>query len=203
MKNYGIQSIRNVGLFGHQGVGKTSLAEALLYVSGAIDRLGRTDDGTATCDFDPEEQKRHISINVALAPCEWHDTKINIVDVPGYLDFQSEVRSAPCVVESAILVTPAQGEPEVGFDIAWDLAAERNLPRAVFVNKMDRENADYAQVVQTLRARYGNSIAPLQLPIGSADQFTGVIDVVEMKAFVGTGKDVECSEIPSECMDEA
>src|SRR5579871_5060152 len=109
MKSYGIGSIRNVGLFGHQGSGKTSLAEALLYVSGEIDRLGRTDDGTAACDFDPEEQKRRISINVALAPCEWHDTKINIVDVPGYLDFQGEVKSALAAIEAAILVTPAQG----------------------------------------------------------------------------------------------
>jgi len=203
MKSYGIKAIRNVGLFGHQGVGKTSLAEALLYVSGAIDRLGRPDDGTATCDFDSEEQRRHISINVALAPCEWHDTKINIVDVPGYLDFQSEVQSALAVVESAILVTPAQGEPEVGFEIAWDLAAERNLPRAVFVSKMHRENADYPQVVQWLRARYGNSIAPFQLPIGQTDKFVGVIDLVEMKAFVGAGKNVECQEIPPDLMDEA
>jgi elongation factor G len=203
MKSYGIKSIRNVGLFGHQGVGKTSLADALLYVSGAIDRLGRTDDGTTTCDFDPEEQKRRISINVGLAPCEWHEHKINIVDVPGYLDFQGEIKSALCVVEAAILITPAQGDPEVGFEYAWDLAAEQNLPRAVFVNKMDRENADYQQVVQTLRARYGNAIAPLQLPIGSAEQFRGVIDLVEMKAFIGTGKEVECSEIPPDCLDEA
>ncbi len=203
MKSYGIREIRNVGLFGHQGVGKTSLAEALLYVSGEIDRLGRTDDGTSTCDFDPEEQRRRISINVALAPCEWHGAKINIVDVPGYLDFQGEVQSALSVVEAAILVTPAQGEPEVGFENAWDLATERNLPRAVFVNKMDRENADFALVLQTLRSRYGNIIAPFQLPIGSAEKFVGVIDLVEMKAFVGTGKDVECSEIPPECMAEA
>ncbi|HZO91424.1 MAG TPA: elongation factor G [Chthonomonadaceae bacterium] len=203
MKSYAIKAIRNVGLFGHQGAGKTSLAEALLFTSGALDRLGRTDDGTAACDFDPEEQRRHISINAALAPCEWHDTKINFVDVPGYLDFQSEVRSTLRVVEAAILVTPAQGEPEVGFEIAWDLAAERNLPRAVFVNKMDRENADYAQVVQALRARYGNSIAPLQIPIGSAEAFKGVVDLVEMKAFIGSGKNVECSEIPAECLEEA
>ena len=203
MKTYGVREIRNVGLFGHQGVGKTSLAEALLYVSGEIDRLGRTDDGTATCDFDPEEQRRHISINVALAPCEWHGAKINIVDAPGYLDFHGEVQSALNVVEAAILVTPAQGELEVGFENAWDLAADRNLPRAVFVNKMDRENADYAHIVQTLRARYGNMIAPFQLPIGSAEKFIGVIDLVEMKAFIGTGKDVECSEIPAECLAEA
>src|SRR5579872_1529542 len=203
MKSYGIQSIRNVGLFGHQGVGKTSLADALLYVSGAIDRLGRTDDGTTTSDFDPEEQKRRISINVAVAPCEWHDTKINIVDVPGYLDFQGEVKSALAVVEAAILVTPAQGEPEVGFENAWELAAESSLPRAVYVNKMDRENADFANVVQALRSRYGNCIAPIQLPIGSADKFSGVVDLLEMKAFIGTGKDVQCSEIPADCQAEA
>ncbi|HZP83612.1 MAG TPA: elongation factor G [Chthonomonadaceae bacterium] len=203
MKTYGIKAIRNVGLFGHQGVGKTSLAEALLFTSGAIDRLGRTDDGTATSDFDPEEQKRHISINAALAPCEWHDTKVNIIDVPGYLDFQGEVKSVLRVVEAAILVTPAQGEPEVGFEIAWDLAVERNLPRAVFINKMDRENADYAQVVQTLRSRYGNSIAPLQIPVGSAESFQGVVDLVEMKAFLGSGKTVQCVEIPAECQAEA
>jgi elongation factor G len=203
MKSYGIKAIRNVGLFGHQGSGKTSLAEALLFTSGAIDRLGRTDEGTSASDFDPEEQKRRISINMALAPCEWHDTKINIVDVPGYLDFQGEIKSALEVMEAAILVTPAQNEPEVGFEIAWDLAAARNLPRAVFVNKMDRENADYTQVVQTLRAKYGTSIAPLQLPVGSAEKFEGVIDLVEMKAFLGTGKSVQCVEIPAEYQAEA
>jgi elongation factor G len=203
MKSYGIKALRNVGLFGHQGSGKSSLAEALLFTSGAIDRMGRVDDGTAATDFDPEEQKRRISINSALAPCEWHDTKINIVDVPGYLDFQGEVKSALCVVEAAILVTPAQTEPEVGFEIAWDLAADRNLPRAVFVNKMDRENADYQQVVQTLRDRYGNAIAPVQLPIGSAEGFKGVIDLVEMKAFIGSGKEVDCQDIPAEYQAEA
>ncbi len=203
MKSYGIGSIRNVGLFGHQGSGKTSLAEALLYVSGEIDRLGRTDDGTAASDFDSEEQKRHISINIALAPCEWHGAKINVLDVPGYLDFQSEVTSAMAVIESAILVTPAQSEPEVGFENAWHYASERNLPKAVFVNRMDRENADFSNVVQWLRAKYGTCVAPLQLPIGSAEGFKGVIDLVEMKAFVGTGKEVACSEIPAEYATEA
>jgi len=203
MKSYSITAIRNVGLFGHQGSGKTSLAEAMLYTSGAIERLGRADDGTSTCDFDPEEQKRRISINAALAPCEWYDTKINIVDAPGYLDFVDEVRGAMHVVESAILVTPAQGEPEVGFEIAWELATVRDLPRAVFVNKMDRENADFDGLIQSLRRRYGNAIAPFQLPVGSAEKFIGVIDLVEMKAFIGTGNDVECSPIPAECMAEA
>ena len=203
MKTYGLGEIRNVGLFGHQGAGKTSLAEAMLYTSGALERLGRPDDGTAACDFDPEEQKRHISIHLALAPCEWQGVKINLIDVPGYLDFQSEIHSALAVIEAAILVTPAQSEPEVGFEIAWELAAEKNLPRAVFVSKMHRENADYQNIIAWLRGRYGNSIAPMQLPIGTAEKFVGVIDLVEMKAFIGSGRDVECSEIPAECRAEA
>src|SRR5687767_9269395 len=162
MKKYGIEAIRNVGLFGHQGSGKTSLAEAMLFTSGAIDRQGRTEDGTAATDFDAEETKRHISINVGLAPCEWQGKKINVIDVPGYLDFQGEVRSAMQVVDAAILVTPAQNELEVGFEFAWDIAASGNCPRAVFISKMDRENADFFAVVDRLRAAYGNAIAPVQ-----------------------------------------
>ncbi len=194
MKKYGIDTIRNVGLFGHQGSGKTSLAEAMLFTSGGIDRMGRTDDGTATTDFDPEETRRHISINVGLAPCEWHDKKINVVDVPGYLDFLGEVRSALRVVDAAILVTPAQSDIEVGFEIAWDAAAEGSCSRAVVVNKMDRENADYFAVVNRLRERYGNAIAPVQIPIGQADAFNGVVDLIHMKAYTGVGK--EFKEIP-------
>src|SRR4026209_816654 len=115
MNKYGTEAIRNVGLFGHQGSGKTSLAEAMLFTSGGIDRMGRTDDGAATTYFDSEEVRRHISINVGLAPCEWHGKKINVIDVPGYLDFQGEVRAALRVVDAAVLVTPAQGDVEVGF----------------------------------------------------------------------------------------
>src|SRR5258707_14146075 len=128
MKKYGIADIRNIGLFGHQGSGKTSLAEAMMFSAGAIDRMGRPDDGSATTDFDPEEVKRHISINVGLAPCEWQGTKINVLDVPGYLDFQGEIRTAIRVADAAILVTPAQTDPEVGFEIAWEIAARRHLP---------------------------------------------------------------------------
>src|SRR5579862_804046 len=189
MKKYAIEAIRNVGLFGHQGAGKTTLAEAMLYTSGAIDRMGRTDDGTSTTDFDPEEARRHISINVGLAPCEWGANKINVVDVPGYLDFQGEVRSTLRVVDAAILVTPAQADVEVGFEIAWDLAAAGNCPRAVFVNRMDRENADYFGVVDKLRARYGTAIAPVQVPIGSAEGFEGIVDLLHLKAYTGAGRE--------------
>src|SRR5579871_1738660 len=198
MKKYAIEAIRNVGLFGHQGAGKTSLAEAMLFTSGGIDRMGRPDDGTATTDFDPEETRRHISINVGLAPCEWGANKINVVDVPGYLDFQGEVRSALRVVDATILVTPAQSDVEVGFEIAWDLAAASNSPRAVFVNRMDRENADYFGVVEKLRGRYGNSIAPVQLPIGQADSFQGMVDLLHMKAYTGAGREFKEMPIPDD-----
>jgi len=194
MKKYGIDAIRNVGLFGHQGAGKTSLAEAMLFTSGGIDRLGRVDDGTATTDFDPEEARRSISINIGLAPCEWQGKKINVVDVPGYLDFQGEVRSALRVVDAAILVTPAQSDIEVGFETAWDLAAADNRPRAVFINKMDRENADFFSVVEKLRGMYGNAIAPVQIPIGQAENFNGIVDLIHMKAYTGVGR--EFKEIP-------
>lgn len=198
MKKYGIEAIRNVGLFGHQGSGKTTLAEAMLYTSGGIDRMGRSDEGTATTDFDPEEARRRISINVGLAPCEWGSNKINVVDVPGYLDFQGEVRSALRVVDAAILVTLAQGDVEVGFEIAWDLAAAINKPRAVFVNRMDRENADYYTVVENLRGHYGNCIAPVQIPIGQAENFTGLIDLLHMKGYTGVGREFKEVPIPDD-----
>ncbi len=203
MNKYGIEAIRNIGLFGHQGSGKTSLAEAMLFTAGGVDRMGRTDDGAATTDFDPEEVRRHISINVGLAPCEWHGKKINVIDVPGYLDFQGEVRAALRVVDAAILVTPAQNDVEVGFEIAWEAAAAGNCARAVFVNKMDRENADYFSVVERLRSRYGNAIAPVQIPIGQADKFSGIVDLIHMKAYTGVGKEFKEVPIPADLQSTA
>ncbi len=201
MKKYGIDAIRNIGLFGHQGSGKTSLAEAMLFTSGGIDRMGRPDDGTSTSDFDAEEIKRHISINVGLAPCEWQGRKINILDVPGYLDFQGEMRGALRVVDAAVIITPAQSAMEVGFDIAWELAEERNCPRVIFINKMDRENADFFNVVELLRSQYGTMIAPVQIPIGQADKFIGMVDILHLKAYVGVGKDTAETKIPDDLSD--
>ncbi len=198
MKKYAIDAIRNVGLFGHQGVGKTSLCEAMLFTSGGIERMGRPDDGTTTTDFDAEEVRRRISINVGIGPCEWQPDKINILDVPGYLDFEGEVRGALRVVDAAILVTRATGDVEVGFENAWELAAERNTPRAVFVNRMDRENADFFSVVEKLRAMYGNAIAPVQIPIGQADAFRGIVDLIHMRAYEGVGREFTEVPIPAE-----
>ncbi len=201
MRKHPAQTIRNVGLFGHQGSGKTTLAEAMLLTAGAIDRMGRTDDGTATTDFDPEEIRRNISINIGLAPCEWGNSKLNVVDVPGYLDFEGEVRIALRVVETAVLVTPAQGDIEVGFEIAWQHAVEAGRPRVVFVSRMDRENADYMSVVEKLREVHGSAIAPVQIPIGQAERFRGIVDLIQMKAYEGVGREFNEVPIPEEMAD--
>ena len=201
MKSYKADAIRNIALVGHGGCGKTSLAEALLFTSGAIDRLGRVDEGTTTSDYDPDEIKRKISINATLAPCEWKDVKINFIDTPGYADFVGDVRSALKVVEGALIVVCAVSGIEVGTETAWDSAQEYNVPRAFFINKMDRENADFYAVAEALKVKLGSRVVPVQLPIGSQDSFKGVVDLLKMKAVVGTGKSVSESEIPGDMAD--
>ncbi|MCL6630716.1 MAG: GTP-binding protein, partial [Armatimonadetes bacterium] len=143
MKAYKADAIRNIALVGHGGCGKTSLSEALLFSAGAIDRMGRVDDGTTTSDYDPDEVKRKISVNATLLPCEWKGVKINFVDTPGYADFVGDVKSALRVVEGALIVVCAVSGIEVGTETAWAFAEEYNVPRAIFVNKMERENADF------------------------------------------------------------
>ncbi|MBV9850538.1 MAG: elongation factor G [Armatimonadetes bacterium] len=185
MSRYATDAIRNVALVGHGGAGKTSLTEALLYVSGATERQGRVEDGTTVTDFDAEEVKRRASIHAALAPCEWNGVRINLVDAPGYPDFLGEVAAALKVVEAALFVVSAQnsGGTDVGFDAAWDYAERYGLARAIFVNKMDKEHADYFGFVDTVRARYGKTIAPAEVPIGSGPSFHGVVDLVHLKAY--------------------
>jgi len=148
MKSYSPADIRNVGLFGHGGAGKTSLAEALLFRVGAVNRLGRVDEGTSTTDYDPDEVKRKMSVSAALAPIEWRDAKINIVDAPGYADFMGEVIQAMRVVETAIIVVDAVAGVQVGTDAAWRQAERQEVPRMIFVNKMERENADFGRVIE-------------------------------------------------------
>ena len=201
MKSYKAEAIRNVALVGHGGCGKTSLAEALLFSTDGIDRLGRVDEGTTTSDYDPDEIKRKISINATVAPCEWQGAKINFIDTPGYADFVGDVKSALKVVESALLVACAVSGIEVGTETAWEFAQDFNVPRAFFINKMDRENADFYAVAEALRARFGTKVVPVQLPIGSQDSFNGVVDLISMKAEIGAGKPTE-GEIPAD-MSEA
>jgi elongation factor G len=182
MKEYAPAQLRNVGLFSHGGAGKTTLSEALLFRAGAITRMGSVDDGNTTTDFDPEELKRQMSVSLALAPLEWQGHKVNLIDAPGYADFYGEVTEAARVVDGALILVDAVAGPQVGTDAVWKRAA--HLPRLLIINKMDRENADYRSVLDTLRERYGKGVLPLSFPIGTADGLTGVVDLLENKAYL-------------------
>lgn len=185
MKSYNTEKIRNVGLFGHGGGGKSSVAEAMLFASGAINRLGRVEEGTTTSDYDPEETKRHISVNLSLIPCEWKENKINVIDTPGYQDFVGEVRAAVRVVEGAVVLVDAVSGVEVGTEMMWKACDEYKLPRLVFVNRIDRENADFGRALESARSHFGNKVVAFQMPIGMQDKFQGVVDLVRMKAYLG------------------
>lgn len=202
MKAYKADKIRNIALAGHGGCGKTSLAEALLFTSGAIDRLGKVDEGTTTSDYDPDEIKRKISINATLIPCEWKDTKVNLIDTPGYADFVGDVKGSLRVSETALIVVCAVSGIEVGVETAWEFAEEYGISKAFFINKMERENADFYAVLEALRAKYGSRVVPLQLPIGSQETFKGIVDLLEMKAITGEGNQVTVGEVPAD-MNEA
>jgi elongation factor G len=181
--------IRNVALIGHGGAGKTTLAEALLVVGGVLTRLGRTEDGTTVCDFEPEEVKRQISVSLALAPFLFEDCKINIIDTPGYADFIAEVEAGLSVADLAVLVVSAVEGVEVQSEETWRLATELGIPRLVFVNKLDRERADFERTLDQLRERFGSGIAPLELPIGTEAAFNGIADLLSDSAiFYGAGK---------------
>lgn len=175
-----------MGIVAHGGAGKTSVAEALLFNTGAITRIGRVDDGTTTTDFEPEEIKRKVTISAALAPCEWRDHKINFIDTPGYADFVGEVKSTLRAVDSALVVVCAASGVEVETEKAWQYISELNLPRIVFINKMDRENADFHNVIQEMKDKFGSTILPIQLPIGAEENFKGIIDLVKMKAILSS-----------------
>lgn len=184
MKSYSPQAIRNVGLFGHGSAGKTSLAEALLYHAGAISRLGRVDEGSTTTDHDPDEIRRKMTISTAIAPVEWADHKINILDTPGYADFFGEVVQAMRVVDCALIVVEGVGGVQVGTNAVWAQAAADQVPRMVFVNKLERENADFDRVLVQLRARWGTGVVPLTIPIGAEGSFRGVVDLLREEAVV-------------------
>jgi elongation factor G len=205
VKQYPADRIRNVGLFGHGGAGKTSLAEALLFDTKATTRLGKVEEGNTVTDYDPDEIKRHISVSAAVAPVEWHDTKINIIDAPGYADFVGDMKSAMRVSDAAIIVIDASAGVEVGTEQAWRLAEEQGIPKIIFINKMDRENADFGQALASARAAFGNAVAPIQFPIGAEKQFRGVVELLAEQAHTytenGTGA-FESGPIPDEVREE-
>ena len=190
--------IRNVALISHGGAGKTSLSEAMLFDAGAITRLGTVEAGTTALDWDPDEHRRTQSINLAVASLEHDGTRITIVDTPGYADFQADVVEALAAVDAAIVVVDASAGVEVGTEEVWRLAEERGLPRMIFINKMDRENANYDATLDALKARFGAKIAPVYLPIGSADSFRGYVDVIEEHANVYEGGKPKEVPIPPE-----
>ncbi len=191
--SYSVQNIRNVCLLGHGGSGKTALAESLLYMTGAIDRMGRSVDGNTTCDFDPEEVRRQISISMAVAPLEYKGTKINVLDCPGGFDFAGEVMEALQVADAAIIVCSAKDGISVGLEKAWKYCEERDMPRFLYISKTDEENSDYNATFDALRERFGNKIAPLVIPIWDENKrVTGIIDVLNKRAYeMQNGKRVE------------
>ena len=198
MKRYATGQIRNVALVGHGGAGKTSLAEALLHRAGAINRMGRVEDGTTVCDYDPEEHKRGISLSLSVAPLDWHDHKINLIDCPGYADFMGDVAAALRIADLAVFVVSAVDGVEVQTEEAWSLAAALGLPRMVFVNKLDRERASYDTVLPQLRDRLGAGIAPLELPIGQESGFRGVADLLTDTAHIYEGGVPHTEPIPDD-----
>ncbi|GFI37321.1 elongation factor G [Lachnospiraceae bacterium 50-23] len=200
MKVYRTDEIRNIVLLGHGGSGKTSLVEAMSYVSGAISRMGRVSDSNTISDFDKEEQKRQFSISTALVPIEWEKAKINVLDTPGYFDFVGEVEEAVSAADAAVIVVSGKAGVEVGTEKAWELCDKYNLPRMVYVTEMDVDDASFRQVVQDLTERYGKVIAPHFQPIRENEKLVGYVNIIKNagRRYTGTGEREEC-EIPEYC----
>lgn len=178
--------IRNVILLSHSGAGKTSLSEAILFTTGAITRMGKVEEGNTTSDYDPEEIKRKISLNLTILPCSWKGTKINLLDSPGYTDFLGEVIVGLRVVEGAILIVDAASGVEVGTEQFWGYIRERDLPCLIFINKMERENANFYRTLEDIKSKLSPSCLPLQIPIGAQADFKGIIDLISQKAYFGS-----------------
>ncbi len=197
MKVYNPQEIRNIALVGHGGEGKTTLAEAMLFNSGALERMGKVEDGNTALDYDPEEMKRGISISIALAPVEWKNVKINIIDVPGFFDFEGEAMAAYRLADSALINLSAQGTVSVGAEKAFDYTTKHKIPRAIVINQIDKENASFDKTLDALTAKYGSAICAAQVPVVNGGKFEGVVDLVSMKARMFAGKDVKEADIPA------
>ena len=181
---YTVNSIRNICLLGHSGSGKSALAESLLYMTGAIDRMGKNADGNTVCDYDPEEIRRHISISTSVVPLEYKNVKINLLDTPGAFDFSGATMEALRAADAAVLVCSAKDGITVGFEKAWKYCEERNMPRFVYISKVDEDNSDYNATFEALRAKYGNKIAPVVVPIWDGNRkVTGIIDVLNKRAY--------------------
>jgi len=198
-----IGKIRNVAFVGHGGVGKTSLVEALLHACGATTRLGKVDDGTTTTDFDPDEIKRKISLNTAAAFCDHKGHRLNLIDTPGYGDFVADARAGLRVAGAAIVVVDAVAGVQVQTEKVWKFANEYNLPRAIVINRLDRERADFHRTLEALQKRLKGRLVPLQLPIGSEAGFRGVMDLITMRALVHADGRTKDAEVPADLEESA
>ena len=201
MKEYSADSIRNVALVSHSSAGKTMLAEACLHFTGATTRLGKIEDGTTVSDYDEEEIRRGISVYTSVIPVEYKNTKINLLDTPGYTDFVGEVISALRVSDAAVILLDSVSGREVGTEVAWNYCDEFNLPRLLVMNKMNRENANFKKALDTMQAYTDTRLIPIHLPWGEKGDFQGVINLLTMKAYKGDGKTEV--EIPAEFVEEA
>lgn len=205
MAKYETKSIRNLAVVGHGGTGKTSLCESLLFVSGKSERLGRVDDATSCMDFEPEEQKRRGSISSAANFVEWEKHKINFIDTPGDSNFTYDIKCSMSVVENAVVVIDAVGGVEFQTQKVWELADEFKLPRIIFINRLDRERANFNTALDSIKTKFKKKATPVCLPIGSEDKLNGLVDLINMKAYMfsdnkGVGKAVD---IPAELKDDA
>ena len=196
MNIYTTDKIRNVALIGHGGSGKTSLAEAMAYLSGITSRMGKVDDGNTVSDFDKEEIKRKISINTSVIPIEWEGYKINILDTPGFFDFAGEVEEAISAAGAVIIVVNGKSGVEVGTQKAWELCEKYKLPRMIYVSNMDVDQASFRQVVEDMTAMFGKKMAPFHLPIRENEKFVGYINVITESGNRWEGKEVVPCDVP-------
>ena len=202
MKVYQTDKIRNLALIGHSGSGKTTLTEAILYVTGVTKRQGRVDDGNTLSDFDKEEISRKVSIGTAVIPAELEDTKFNFLDTPGYFDFAGEMYGALEAAEGAILLIDASSGVEVGTEKSWKYVESHNIPRLIFLNKMDKENVSYEKALSNIKDYFGDKVVPFTLPIGEAENFKGIVSVIDGVAYEYNGKDAKEVSIPEELKGE-
>ena len=202
MQNIETKRIRTLALLGHSGSGKTSLAEALLHVAGASDRFGSVPDGTTVCDYDPEEIKRGFSLASKVAPFMWKNTKINVLDTPGFLDFVGEVKQALRVADAALILVDGKAGIEVGTELAWDYAREADLPTAFFINKFDDNEARFGRVLDSLHEKFGKNICPLTIPMVQDGKVLGAIDLIKQEAHVFSDKGLHSIQpVPAESVE--
>ncbi len=202
MKTYNIDKIRNVALVGHSNCGKTTLTEALLYVTKVTNRMGKVEDGNTVSDFDKEEKDRQVSIGTSVIPIEFEDTKINFLDTPGYFDFVGEVYGGLRVAGGAVVVVDASSGIEVGTEKVWKYLEQRNMPRIIVLNKMDKENVKFDALLEQLRERFGKKVVPFALPIGEGESFKGYVDIVDRQGRLIENMDNVKIEVPEDLTDK-